>query len=217
MPRPYRIRKRLGDHIRRWHNYARQHFSESRIYGGGDGDPFWGSTLIRNRHAIYKKVDHHDEDAVAALDMGLCFGLVRADIQAQLGTQSLWEVGHKALTDIPILSSVYAEILRLYTNIYVMVSSSQDDVTLGRWRLPKNAIGLLNSSASHHDSQFWNTANGAHPVGDFWAGRLLINPQDSSSGPINPAIRETQNHWIPRPPKYGGDKLSFYTDHAPQG
>jgi cytochrome P450 len=85
---------------------------------------------------------------------------------------------------------VYAEILRLYTNIYVMVSSPQDDVALGRWSLPKDAIALLNSSVAHKDASFWNTSGGAHPVDSFWSDRFLVTQQDPSTGPINPELRK---------------------------
>ncbi|KAI0426323.1 hypothetical protein F5Y09DRAFT_345836 [Xylaria sp. FL1042] len=195
MPRPYRAREKFADHMRKWHGYARQHFNESSIYEDGDNDPFWGSAFIRNRHSIFSKVGAHREDAIIALDLGLCFGLVsntstaaflatwhifrdrsllgrvRADLNEHLGTKPLRDVDLKGLLQIPLLESVYAEILRLYTNIYVMVSSPQGNVILGRWKLPRNSIALLNSSVSHRDAQFWNTKSGARPVESFWADR----------------------------------------------
>jgi hypothetical protein len=86
MPRPYRIRNKLGRHFRKWHIYARTHFHESSIYEDGDGDPFWGSAFIRNRHAMFSKVGDHDEDAVVALDIGLAFGY---DVPTSIFTPSL--------------------------------------------------------------------------------------------------------------------------------
>lgn len=87
MARPYRIRKRLTSHFRKWHTYATQNFTESSIYQDGDGDPFWGSTFIRNRHAMFSRVGDHDEDAVVALDMGLSFGY--GSLHYILGDQSV--------------------------------------------------------------------------------------------------------------------------------
>lgn len=74
MPSAHRARRNLGDQLRKWHTHARQHFTESSIYEDGDGDPFWGSAFIRNRHAIFSRVGGHDADARVALDLGLCFG-----------------------------------------------------------------------------------------------------------------------------------------------
>ncbi|KAI0806446.1 cytochrome P450 [Xylaria sp. FL0064] len=235
MPQPYRTREKLVDHIRRWHGYAQQQVSESSINVDGDGDPYWGSAFIRNRHSIFSQVGAHDEDAVIALDLGLCFGLVsntspaaflatwhifkdrsllsriRSDLKDHLGTKPLRDVDLKVLLKIPLLESIYAEVLRLYTNIYVMVSSPQDDVTLGRWKLPRNSIALLNSSVSHRDAQFWNTRGGTHPVESFWADRFLTDPHDKNSGPINPAIRGEKKPGVTRPSNYSDEKPPFYS------
>lgn len=74
VPWAHRARRRLADQLRRWHAHAGRNFTESSIYEDGDGDPFWGSQFIRNRHAMFSRVGGHDEDARVALDLGLCFG-----------------------------------------------------------------------------------------------------------------------------------------------
>lgn len=48
MPGPYKLRKKMSIQIRQWYAYARQWFTESSIYPDGDGDPFWGSEIIRH-------------------------------------------------------------------------------------------------------------------------------------------------------------------------
>ncbi|KAI0000712.1 hypothetical protein F4779DRAFT_622473 [Xylariaceae sp. FL0662B] len=73
MPKLYRVRGRLCEQLKKWHVYARKQFNESSISDDGDGDPFWGSRLIRNRHAILSAAGHHDND-LAATDLGLAFG-----------------------------------------------------------------------------------------------------------------------------------------------
>ncbi|KAI1323858.1 cytochrome P450 [Xylariaceae sp. FL0255] len=212
---PHRLRAKLKAQIKRWHGYAREHFNQSDIYADGDGDPFWGSAFMRNRHAMFAEVGNHDGEAVAALDIGLCFGLVsntlpatfltlwhifkdqtllrriRAELHEHLGDTPVREADYKTLSRIPILQSVYAEVLRLYTKIYVMVSSSQDEIQLGRWSLPKGSIAMLNSSVAHQDASFWNTADGAHPVKSFWADRFLATRSDPRSGPVAPELRRT--------------------------
>lgn len=105
---------------------------------------------------------------------------------------SMKGIDPKRLLKAPLLLSIYAETLRLYIKTYVMVSSPHSDVSLGKWRLPRGKLGLLNSGLSHMDEEFWNTKGGLHPVDSFWADRFLIYPSDSSSGPINPALRTGQ-------------------------
>ncbi|KAI0393195.1 cytochrome P450 [Xylariaceae sp. FL0594] len=222
--KPHRLRAKLKEQMKRWHLYARQNFSQSAVYEDGDGDPFWGSAFMRNRHAMFADVGDHDEEAVAALDIGLCFGLVsnsvpatfltlwhifkdptllhriREELREHLGSTLVREADYKTLSRLPLLQSVYAEVLRLYTNIYVMVSTSSqkkgegeddsgEDVALGRWSLPGGAIALLNSSVAHKDASFWNTAGGAHPAHSFWADRFLSTRQNPGSGPVNPELR----------------------------
>lgn len=74
IPWAHQARRRVADQLRDWMRHARQNFTDASIYGDGDGDPFWGSQFIRNRHAIFSRVGGHDEDARVALDLGLCFG-----------------------------------------------------------------------------------------------------------------------------------------------
>ncbi|KAI1074873.1 cytochrome P450 [Whalleya microplaca] len=215
-PAPYRLRSRLWSQFKRWKNYARKEFHESRISEDGDGDPFWGSGMNRWRHEILPQVGYHDDNALAAADLGLAFGLltninpstmlgvwhifrdpdllkrIRNELQENFGQQSIQGIDPKQLTRLPLLSSVYAETLRLYINTFIMVNSPQKDVLLGKWRLPKEHFGLLNSYLSHRDAEFWNTKDGLYPVDAFWADRFLTDPSDPTSGPVNPALNEAQ-------------------------
>lgn len=74
MPGPYRIRKRLFNQLKNWYTTARQHFCESSISEDGDGDPFWGSELVRSRQEMLLQVDSHDDDTLASADLGLIWG-----------------------------------------------------------------------------------------------------------------------------------------------
>ncbi|KAI1740237.1 cytochrome P450 [Xylaria scruposa] len=217
IPKAHRAREKLAGHFRRWHAYSKQHFTCADVYEDGDGDPYWGSAFIRNRHTIFTRVGGHSDDAIVALDIGLSFGLIsntspatilmawhifkdpellqriRNELRERVGAQSYKDVHPKVFLGSPLLQSVYAEVLRLYTNVYIMVSPPQGDVNLGRWRLPKGAIALLNTCISHHDPQLWNTRGGLHPVNEFWADRFLIYPGDKSSGPVNPGIKNVRD------------------------
>jgi hypothetical protein len=89
-----------------------------------------------------------------------------------------------------LVSSIYAETLRLYVKTYFMVSSPHKDVHLGKWLLPKSCIGLMNAGISQFDKSFWNERGGEHPVNSFWADRFIIDPTDPYSGPVAPLARE---------------------------
>lgn len=65
-----------------------------------------------------------------------------------------------------------------------MASSPHDDVSLGKWKLPRGATGVVSSGISHMDKKYWNDAGGKHPLSEFWPDRFLVNPADPSSGPV---------------------------------
>jgi len=73
-PEPYRLRKSLHSQLKLWYAYAREHFSESCIDRDGDGDPYWGSELIRYQQRMYLQADDYDDDALAAADLALVWG-----------------------------------------------------------------------------------------------------------------------------------------------
>lgn len=152
---------------------------------------------------------------------------VRDKFNDFLGHQHLLDIDPRKLINISLLSSVYAETLRLHVKTYFMVSSPHTDVHLGRWRLPKGRIGLMNAGISHFDDSFWNEYGGQHPVTSFWADRFIIDPSDPQSGPVAPHVREspdwvepkaeirdspffsmdgTEGSWFP----YGGEKRSSF-------
>ncbi|RYP60716.1 hypothetical protein DL770_009939 [Monosporascus sp. CRB-9-2] len=191
----------------------------------GDGDPFWGSAWMRHRQKTLAKIQ--DDETLASSDLGVAWGsivnLVPSTIMAMvhiLEDKSVCdrvqrEIGenfsHQALSDIELkrvsnnhlLSSIYAETLRLHVKLNTVVSSQRVDLKLGKWWLPRGSIGLVNSHISHMDSDFWNTKNGLYPVEKFWADRFLTDPADPSSGPINLAHREA--HELVDAKRYGSE------------
>ncbi|KAI1173338.1 cytochrome P450 [Nemania sp. FL0916] len=231
---PYRSRDQICAKLKAWHANARNNFDKSMIFSDGDGDPCWGSELTRERHQLLKYT--HDDDALASSDLGFMWAVIantvpsilytvmhifkdpnllprireevserfRGDIPAPEHVKDL-----KALQNMPLLESAYAETLRLYVKTWVMVSSAHDDVDLGRWRLPRGCIGVINSDVSHMDKSFWNTQDGRHPVDEFWAERFLIDPNDPSSGPINPGM-----HSVGAAPEPGQNKDKPYFSRA---
>ncbi|OTA55244.1 Pfs, NACHT and ankyrin domain protein [Hypoxylon sp. EC38] len=213
-PSAHKPRQNLIGHLKRWYAYAREHFDPSTISPDGDGDPYWGSNLMRYRQEKLLAVKNHDDDVLARMDLGLAWGAVgntipctmlsafhifkdpvllqrvRDDVESSFGSQHLLDIDPNKLIKEHLLSSIYAETLRLYVKTYFMVSSPHTDVHLGRWTLPKGSIGLMNAGVSHMDESFWNSRGGEHPVTTFWADRFIIDPTDSQSGPVAPHVRE---------------------------
>lgn len=73
IPGTLRIRDSLVEKLKTWYEYARNHFHEEMISEDGDGDPIWGSSLIRHRQETLLKVDGQDDDSLARVDLGLAW------------------------------------------------------------------------------------------------------------------------------------------------
>ena len=73
MRKEYAFRDRLVKRIMDWYAYARENFDVSESDGDGDGDPVWGSALMKHRQDTILKVDNHDDEALARLDLGLAW------------------------------------------------------------------------------------------------------------------------------------------------
>jgi len=74
-PKPYRIRDRLCEQLTKWYAYAQENFDEDRDVNHEDGsDPFWGSQVARDHHALLSTVEEYDEHSRAAATLGLAFG-----------------------------------------------------------------------------------------------------------------------------------------------
>ncbi|EFY86300.1 Pfs, NACHT and Ankyrin domain protein [Metarhizium acridum CQMa 102] len=221
-PLTHEPRQNCVNQLKRWYEYAREQFDEPSISPDGDGDPYWGSNLTRYRQDKLLAVKNHDDDALARMDLGLAWGAVGNtvpcamlcvfhifkepvllervcnEVEGSFGHQRLAEISPNKLTRVPLLSSVYAEALRLCVKTYFMVSSPHVDVHLGRWKLPKGRIGLMNAGLSHMDDAFWNSRDGEHPVASFWADRFIIDPADPQSGPVAAHVRESADWAGPR-------------------
>ncbi|OTA99392.1 hypothetical protein M426DRAFT_257036 [Hypoxylon sp. CI-4A] len=209
------VRDTLRGQFKSWYVYARQAFDGSCIDADGDGDPFWGSESTRHRHRVLSQIGH-DDDSLSAADLCLAWAItanaatcalmailhiakdpellrrVREEIQGLVGDQAVDFPDQMGILKAPLLSSIYAETLRLYDKAFFLFGSQHSDIELGAWRLPKGGMGLLNSDVSHMDESFWNTKDGLHPLDTFWADRFLVDPADSPSGPIRPEIREQE-------------------------
>lgn len=67
------------------------------------------------------------------------------------------------LCKAPLLQSVYAEVLRLRTAIFITRMPEHNDFRLGDWIFPKNKLMMAASYTAHHDESVWNTGTATDP------------------------------------------------------
>ncbi|KAI1298852.1 cytochrome P450 [Xylaria venustula] len=217
VPQAYRAREKVKDHLKRWYAHARSHVSNGSGGDDGDADPLWGSSWMKNRQRILGSMEG-DDDALASSDLGVAWGSivnlvpstimalvhilanqdllerVRKEIRQTVGDKTpMAEIDLNALSENDLLSSIYAETLRLHVKLNIVVSSQRDDLLFGKWHLPKARIGLINCHVSQMNADFWNTNNGNHPVDSFWAERFLTDPSNPLSGPVSPNHRRAES------------------------
>lgn len=58
----------------------------------------------------------------------------------------------------PLLQSIYAETLRLYTSLFALRSAVHGDFWLKNWRIPEDDLIAVDSRVAHMDQAIWNTA-----------------------------------------------------------
>ncbi|KAI4194054.1 MAG: hypothetical protein LQ350_008000 [Teloschistes chrysophthalmus] len=224
VPRASNNRAKLLNGVKRWHDYARSNFTESCIEWDGH-DPYYGSPLMRSRQEYLAKIDFLDEDALASQDLGLLWAENANSIPAifwmvyetlkqptQL-SQALLEIKDsqpgcfhhanpsldvESVCNVPILQSMYAETLRLYTSLFSLRSAIHRDFTLDGFTIPKNELIAVDSRVTAMDKSIWNTRadegeeEGPLPLDQFWAERFLVYPKDPASGPLRGGLSNHQ-------------------------
>ena len=114
-----------------------------------------------------------------------------------------------SLCSMPILQSMYAETLRVYTSLFALRSAVREDFRIGGFAIPKDELIAVDSRVAAMNKQFWNTGattkhpEGAHPVDQFWAERFLVYPKDPTSGPLR---------FNPSTPKAPSAETSFHSN-----
>ncbi|KAI2626821.1 cytochrome P450 [Xylaria nigripes] len=242
MPEPYRIRDRLRARIKKWQEYARDQFRECDIEADG-ADPCWGSEVVRELQELFTKEQVFDEEALSAHHLGMIFaangnlvpsavmaalrivsvpGLaqrVRDELAANFGPDFLRDIDHtepKNILKLPLLSSIYAETLRLHVKVFFFASPPHSDVLVGKWKLPRGSLGLVNTDGLHTEKGVWNTQNGRYPIDSFWAERFIVDPMDPLSGPLNPELRR-KSVAGPRQVQTSNESSKYYSTSDVEG
>lgn len=105
-----------------------------------------------------------------------------------------------SLCSMPLLQSMYAETLRLYTSLFSLRSASHTTFAFGDFNIPKDELVAVDSRVAAMDASTWNTGaptadtEAFHPLDRFWANRFLAFPDDPTSGPLR------YNPTKPKPP-----------------
>ncbi|KAF4633640.1 hypothetical protein G7Y89_g4481 [Cudoniella acicularis] len=206
--RAYKLRNSLIKDVEKWQELARAGYTEKEN-DNGDWDPWWGSRLFRDRQSFHSKLSNWDFKAIAISDLATIWGAnvnvhtaaiwtiievfkdknllerVRKELENAVPKliPSNQEQNVEVLMSLPLLQSVYAEVLRLRVEGQHVLCSTREDFQLNEWIFPKNNLVLVPTSAAHMNENFWNTRGGQHPLDTFWADRFLVYPDDSSSGP----------------------------------
>lgn len=95
-----------------------------------------------------------------------------------------------SLCRMPLLQSMYAETLRLYTSLFSVRSASHTSFAFGDFKILKDELVAVDSRVAAMDSNVWNTgtptanADALHPLDRFWAERFMRFPDDPTSGPL---------------------------------
>ncbi|KAK8071291.1 S-adenosyl-L-methionine-dependent methyltransferase [Apiospora hydei] len=116
-------------------------------------------------------------NVVSATTMALANIANTPDLVAGIKTDVHTSFGDKPLSEVDL------QTLRLHAKSFTTVCSPVQDTPLGRYRLPKDDMGLIDAHVLYMDEDFWNTKRGVHPVYSFWPQRFLLDPKDPHSGP----------------------------------
>lgn len=118
------------------------------------------------------------------------------------------EENTERLLRIPLLQSIYSELLRLRVEVQTIFFSDKEDIHINEWRIPKGSIVVVPAGKAHTDPDFWNTRSGQFPLDQFWADRFLTYPDDPQSGPRKPTHSSDKYIDIAHE-KSSGDKAKF--------
>ncbi|KAI0451549.1 cytochrome P450 [Xylaria acuta] len=233
-PNAYRVRKRVLHAVKAWQQYARDNYKDSAVGADGD-DPFWGSSFFRERQDMFLEMDGFDYDAIASQDFGAIWAArnsvtaaswtiyeayrdpeLLASLRAEVDACTVESADRRIRFDtdrlfrLPILQAIYAETLRLRMHFYIIRMADRDDMNIRDWIIPRRKVIVTPTTLAHMDSEAWDTGlNNEHPVDQFWIGRFLKYPSESSNANAQPhnfvsplifSAKGLEGSWIP----YGG-------------
>jgi hypothetical protein len=206
--------QRLLDAGEKWHKAARKNFDLEAVKNL-DWEPWYGCRFLRERQTMYETAGMSTRGSVSP-DIGFLFGLNSNAIPA-----TTWTLCHiltsddktllpevmtelvtaqrldgtldiNKLVQLPLLSSMYSETLRVYVDALITRTVNQSFTLpsshLGHpgYLLEKGNIAMVPSYLSHHDPTFWSTYGEEAADPEVWnARRFLHQGRFSTSGTSN--------------------------------
>jgi len=79
-PRAYELRESLIQDVAQWQNIVRACFNETDVDKDGDWDPWWGSSLFRDRQRFHSKLENWDIRGIATSDLVVLWGSVNLSL-----------------------------------------------------------------------------------------------------------------------------------------
>ncbi|KAL7628398.1 hypothetical protein AAE478_002600 [Parahypoxylon ruwenzoriense] len=192
----------------KWYRLADREFNSDDIgsHGKADWEPAFGSLVSRKLASWVKSFDFSAQSQGAAYTLFL-FGLhantipictwimielirdpnlfraVKEEIsQVEIvdgaGSESL---NHTKVMLLPLLQSVYTEVLRLHVRVLI-TRTSHEPATIAGYNLPRGSIVQAPTETCHLDEAVWGTPD--HPASEFWGYRHVreIEARDSITG-----------------------------------
>jgi hypothetical protein len=228
IPEAFRIRDKVIGGVLRWHDaLAKEGKSTPTDPDGEVGwEPYYGSRTNRARHIFYEKIGLSKEGR-AGLDLGMMFGLLSnatptvgwimmhlldPNGDATLLSRVVKEVETARMEDgtldvpklisLPLLQSIFQEILRLYSDTLVS-RLVLEDLSLpiegrGKVLVSKGSLVMAPTWLGHRDTQAWNQED--HPSDTFYAERFITT--DAESGKQTFSMNGTLGKLFP----FGGGK-----------
>jgi len=206
-PQAYRVRTKTLDGIVQWHNKLQEEGNGTPVDPDGDvkWEPNYGSRMNRARQVFYKTIGLSIKGK-ASFDLGIMFALLSNTtpavgwtlmhlfnptgdttllprVMAELSTarRSDGSLDIPTLISLPLLQSIFQEVLRLYTDVLVSREADHDLVLPiedgGSVLIKKHSIVMAPTWLGHYDAEVWSTES--HPFDSFYAERFLTTNADT--------------------------------------
>lgn len=120
-----------------------------------------------------------------------------ARVRAEIAPYITYEAGKIANVDIaglcsvPLLQSIYAEVLRLQVGI-VLPWMASEEFRIDGWSVQQGETVVASTWHAGRDPLVWNTGSvdDPHPVDEFWAERFLVKNDAVHVGPVRKSPEE---------------------------
>lgn len=105
------------------------------------------------------------------------------------------------LLKLPLLQSVYAEVLRMRVHMLITRIPQYDNMHVGHCTVPRGQMAVMSTTVAHMDPDAWNTGHdNEHPLDQFWADRFLVDDPSPQHPKKSFTTEPVTGAWFP----YGG-------------